>query len=123
MILNKKLFGILHVTEILLNTPYNVPICLHTKYGNLYIIKKSKHNFEDCNIACNHCCMDGLCDSSCCCIMRFIDKYKKNNLKVLRNIISDKIKDMEIKYPDMDWKTYLEEKMKINLNRNDLNKD
>ena len=120
MILNKKIFGILHVTEILLNVAYNVPICVHTKYGNLYVIKKSKHNFEHCNIACNNCCMDGFCDSSCCCIMRFIDKYKKNNLKVLRNITSDKIKDMEIKYPNIDWKAFFEKKIEVNINRNDL---
>ena len=118
-ILNKKIFGVLHVTEIWSNMDNNAPICPHTKYGNLYVIKKDKSDFENPGSACFNCCMQSLCDSNCCCVMRFIDKYRKNNTKVLKKIIVDKIEEMKISYPDTDWKEFFERKIKINLNKND----
>lgn len=118
--LNKKVFGVLHVTEVLPNMDNNAPICVHTKYGNLYVMKKNKSDFEDYGSACFHCCMESLCDSSCCCVMRFIDKYRKNNTKVLKNLVVDKIEEMKISYPNTDWKTFFEKRIRINLNRNDL---
>lgn len=122
---DKVIFGIIHTKEVKLNHPYNKTICIHTEYGNLYVQKRSKQDFScsSSKSSCDFCCLEGVSCSFGACIMRFISKYKNVNMKTMKKLIVPIAKDMEEKYPSQNcksWKTYFEERIEINLNRDDL---
>lgn len=90
-------FGILHLDRIGINTPYDVPICLHTCYGNLYIVRKNHIELKP-KGACSHCighplgCGNSFSNVHCYCV--FLRKYEKNNRKVANRFLQDEIDRM-----------------------------
>lgn len=113
--IGKKYFGILHLNEILSNTPTNVKICLHTKYGNIYIYRVY-------NDGCFNCCGDSICMRGlkvhCCC--KLIAKYNKQNKKVLEKFYDDACRILAAKednpYNFESWKEHFNEKLNKKLN-------
>lgn len=113
--IGKKYFGILHLKEILTDTPINVKICLHTKHGNIYIYKV--------NDDCFHCCGDSICMRGlkvhCCC--KLIAKYNKQNKKVLEKFYDDTARimaaDESNPYNFAGWKEYFNNKLNERLNQ------
>lgn len=113
--IGKKYFGILHLEEINISTPTNVKICLHTKYGNIYIYKVDKG-------ACSSCCGDSLCMNGLKvhCYCKLIAKYNKQNKKVLEKLYDDKARYMITRKDNThsfeSWKKYFNEKLNKVLN-------
>lgn len=113
--IGKKYFGILHLDVIGIGTPTDVKICLHTKYGNIYIYKVDKGG-------CSSCCGDFICliglKVHCCC--KLIAKYNKQNKKVLEKFYDDVCRILASKennpYNFESWKEHFNEKLNEKLN-------
>lgn len=114
---DRVLFGILHTKEITLDTPYNVPICLHTEFGNLYITKESKHQHDINSSACFSCAFESYTCKSVSCLVRFLKKYRKNNLKVLEKMNVFNAEYMENRCPDSNWKEFYDYVKNRNIER------
>lgn len=110
--IGKKYFGILHLNEVHIDTEYNIPICLHTKYGNLYVIRKEKEGCANCvgNIP-------SICSNGIFCSCRLIKKYNKQNKKVLSKFVEDSREHMKIVESDYEWDDFYDEKFKEILNQ------
>ena len=108
--IGKKYFGILHLEEIGSDTLTNVKICLHTKYGNIYIYKVDKGG-------CFSCCGESLCMNGlkvhCCC--KLIAKYNKQNKKVLEKFYDDAAMHMTTRkdntYSFESWKEFFNKEL------------
>ena len=113
--IGKKYFGILHLEEIGIGTPTDVKICLHTKYGNVYI-----YRIDD-DSGCSSCCGESLCLQDlkvhCCC--KFIAKYNKQNKKVLEKFYDDLARALAAKksntYNFESWKEHFNNKLNKKL--------
>lgn len=108
--IGKKYFGILHLNIIHDSTPNGTPICLHTKYGNLYIIRR--------HTGCSLCigditnCID---NDNVHCSCSLIKKYSKQNKKVLTHFLNDRINEFNKKHPGTDWSSHFNYKLKTHL--------
>ena len=113
--IGKKYFGILHLNEILTDTPTNVKICLHTKYGNIYIYRVY-------NSDCFNCCGESIClrGLKVHCYCKLIAKYNRQNKKVLEKFYDDACRILADKednpYNFENWKEYFNEKLNKKLN-------
>lgn len=108
--IGKKYFGILHLDKMGISTPDNIQICLHTKYGNLYVIKKGGN--------CNECIGDITnclsCDNVHCSTF-LIKKYNKHNEKILLRFIKDRVEYMKTVHPESNWDTFYQDKLRTYL--------
>ena len=108
--IGKKYFGILHLNKIGANTPIDTPICLHTEYGNLYVIRKDSD--------CDHCigritnCISG---NNVHCSTLLIKKYNKQNKKVLTHFVNDRINEDNEQYTSTNWSQFYQDKLKTYL--------
>lgn len=100
--IGKKYFGILHLDKMGISTPNDIPICLHTKYGNLYVIKKDDGGCLECIGDITNCLS---CDNVHCSTV-LIKKYNKHNEKVLLSFIKDRIEHMKTTNPENDWSLF-----------------
>lgn len=113
--IGKTLFGILHLKEISTSTPTNIKICLHTKYGNLYIYKVNEGS-------CFSCCGESLCMNGLKvhCYCKLIAKYNKQNKKVLEKFYDDAARHMITRkdntYSFESWKEFFNKELNKSLN-------
>lgn len=105
--IGKKYFGILHLDVISTDTPYNIPICLHTRYGNIYIIREDK----GC-ASCIGCITSCITEKNVHCSCSLIKKYNKQNKKVLTHFVNDRIKEDDEKHPETNWSLFYQDKLK-----------
>lgn len=108
--IGKKYFGILHLDVIGMDTPYNIPICLHTRYGNIYITREDK----GCQLCVGY-IMSCVTDRNVHCSCSLIKKYNKQNKKVLTHFVNDRIKEYNKTYPESDWNLHFNDKLKLLL--------